>query len=359
MMKIKTLKALKIVAIGAFALVLTLCAIPYASAQEDNPEQAAFSNPAETAADQAADETTLLDISQPQIKDDSYQQVDEISAEGEGEATDGEDTGHGVLALWVNGERVVQTPQQVAEWERGLYACETEEEYNAYLENVAYYNKGVDMSRFEWTWDEMREIYTDEQIALLKKDSNAKKRMPNAIGMSAQQAYNMFTNAGFIVRFIYQYSATTPIPAGYCYEQEVPAGERHRLGTSFFIWIQVDRADVRLTMPNVVNQPEAQVRQWLSNMGFANVDYQYECSDRSAGYCIAQSIAMRTVVGIDDYLRITISLGPPPAPPSVEPSAEPSVEPPAEPSVEPSAPPSVEPSAEPSVEPSPGGEPTP
>ena len=358
MVKFRMLNALKVVLLCVFALIMALLQTPQVSAQESEIAQADFSEPAETAAVEVSEEARLLDIVKQQEAEDSLQQAQDVSLEGEGEEAAGDGSGdsggevRGVLALWVNGERVVQTPQQVAAWEKGLYACQTEEEYKAYLENVAYYNKGVDMSRFEWAWDELRKIYTEEQIALLKKNDTTRKRMLNAVGLTPQQAYRMFTDAGFIVRMSYRYSETTDIAAGYCYDQEVPAGQLWAKCASFFIYIQVDRSEVRLTVPYVVGQAEDQARRCLTYWKFANVDYQYEYSDSwRAGICMSQSIAKGTVVGMDDYLRIVISLGMPPAEPTPEPTPEPTVEPTPEPTPEPGLEPPGETSAEPTPTP--------
>ena len=346
----------KFTAFCALIFVQVVCALPYLNVQASGETSVAYGSTATPAAE-ASSGMVMLSVDQPEDNGSACSQIqgkaesqegstgEETIGEGDGI---GEDTPTGVLALWINGERVVQTPQQVAAWEKGLYACKSEEEYNAYLANVAYYNKGVDMNRFEWTWDEMKEIYTDEQIELLKKDSNAEKRMLNAIGLSAQQAYSMFTKAGFIVRLVNCYNPDTDIPVGYCYEQEVPAGQLHRLGTSFFIWIQAEKPKVKLSMPGLTGRSEGEIRQLLGNMGFSNVEYVYEYSDSAtpAGYCIGQSVAAGSVVFSDDYVRVVIKLEPVPIV-TPEPSAppEPSV------STEPSLPPEPTALPEPSVTP--------
>ncbi|MEL7604344.1 MAG: PASTA domain-containing protein, partial [Bacillota bacterium] len=189
-----------------------------------------------------------------------------------------------------------------------------------------------------WHWDELREIYTDEQIALLQADSNVKKRMPNVVGMSAQQAYNTLTSAGFIVRLTYCYSATSSVPDGYCYLQEVPAGQMWRQGDTFFIWIQEPKPRFHITMFDIFGFSEGQIRGWLANIGYTNVDFQYQYTENGtpAGYCIGYSPSVGTVVYPEDHIQIIISLGPPVAEPSAElsPGTEPSPSP--EPTVEPS-----------------------
>lgn len=343
MNKMQVLKLLKVAGVFILAAVISVCSIPQVTAQESaETELAAASEPVQTAEATPDNDSALLYISHDEDGDTPVQQVTEISVEGEGDEYDsGEAPGNeGVLALWINGERVVQTPAQVAAWEKGLYACQSEEEYNAYLANVAYYNKGVDMDRFEWAWDQMREIYTEEQIVLLKQNSNAKKRMPDAVGMTAEQAYRMFTDKGFIVRLSYQYSATATVPVGTCYAQEIPAGTLHRLGETFFIWIQAEKPRTKVIMPSLVGKTEGEIRQQLSNLGFTNVDYQYEYSDSAmpAGSCIGQSAAAGSTVWCDDYIVIVIKLEPVPI---ETPSTLPE-----EPGETPSEPPTESPSAD-------------
>lgn len=55
-----------------------------------------------------------------------------------------------VGAKWVNGEAVPMTVAEVDEFLRQIYACETKEEFEALMDTVAYFNVGLDVSKFLW-----------------------------------------------------------------------------------------------------------------------------------------------------------------------------------------------------------------
>lgn len=55
-----------------------------------------------------------------------------------------------VAAKWVDGEIVPMSDLELAEFEEQLYSSKTKQEYKDVMKNIAYYNKVIDMKRFDW-----------------------------------------------------------------------------------------------------------------------------------------------------------------------------------------------------------------
>lgn len=144
----------------------------------------------------------------------------------------------GVAALWVDGEKVAMTQQQVTEFEEKLYSCQTKEEYEALLETIAYYDDGIDMSRFPWYWEELIEIYGEEQVAMMRNGKGELKKVPNVVGMEVMKAFNILQDTGFIARISYEYNPNSNVAINHCFMQDPPGGSKWHTNSIVGIRIQ-------------------------------------------------------------------------------------------------------------------------
>lgn len=210
-----------------------------------------------------------------------------------------------IAGMWVDGKRVPMTYEQLAEFERKLYSSQTKAEYVAMIEAVAYYNRGVDMTRFSWYWDDLDDSYSysDEQIAIMKSGRRDYLTMPDLYGMEIKQAYRYATDRGVLVRFFYNYNANCSLPAGYCYNQDIAAGSKIKADASVivnvqmpgppameaFIWdpddwdfdinarhaefLSIDKFVI--TIPDIIGMTAEQATQTLEAAGFQSIRVMY------------------------------------------------------------------------------------
>ncbi len=206
-------------------------------------------------------------------------------------------------AKWVNGVLVELTPQELTEFNRKLYNTKSYDEYMALMATLAYYNNGVNMTKFSW-WDE-----TEKNVGFV---------VPDVIGMTVPQAYKTMTDAGFGVNVIYKYSAESTLPLGYCYAQEIPAGKRSST-TGFKIFIQAQEKiqtnenlpgydSLVVTIPDVVGMSESAALSALRNSGLSNISvlYQEERNGTKLGFCYAQNIAAGQMLPHNTNITICI-----------------------------------------------------
>ena len=337
MKKILISDIIKYFALGVFAIVLSVTIRPVAGitaeseAAQQSREQTSVEGEVVLVDIQAEDNLVnlqhietetkaeeVINTQEPSIQDDTYIETD-ISKTG-------------AAAMWVNGEIVPMTRAQTAEFLKKLYACKTKEEYSAMLETIAYYNGGIDMSRFPWYWDELAELYSEDQLAMMQRP-DAERRVPNVVGMSWMNAYNTMTEAGFIVRLAYFYSPGSSQPLNYCTRQEVEAGTKWSINASFFIHLQgpellggltvrrlpgdmdfdfydeMIRQNNLAKIPNVIGMTESEALKTLAESGFKNVSVFY--TNRNSGTkvdtCLYQDGA-RTESGLASTLNYSIGI---------------------------------------------------
>lgn len=315
--------AFKITALCVFALLFIISGTSKAGAQEKQDfrkfEKILFAPQPSDIPQPELDvrEAVRADIKQTQQISGGEETIDNEAIDEkvvEDETADSESEPRGKAALWVNGEKVVLTPAQLAEFNKKLYSCQTKEEYKALVSTIAYYNGGIDLSKFPWYWDDLKEIYTDEQIEMLKNNGNERRKIPSVEGMAAQAAFRKMTDAGFVVRLTYWYSPNSSVAPGYCYKQEFPAGTLWNIDASFFLWIQTDPPAPTFPpppLPPIMPPPPPP--------------------------------AMPPVLPTPEPVQTTA--------PSEEPNVQPSTEPSLSPSEQPSEEPSEEPTAEPTTAP--------
>ena len=132
----------------------------------------------------------------------AYALAQEAKLEGDTSIIETDGNGEPVASMWVDGKSVPMSTEQIDELEEKIYKCKSQEEYEALMGTLQYYNKGVDLSRFSWFWDEMEPLYSDKQIAQMKSGKREWKKVPDVVGMKAREAYNRMVDAGFITREI-------------------------------------------------------------------------------------------------------------------------------------------------------------
>lgn len=103
-----------------------------------------------------------------------------------------------------------------------------------------------------------------------------------------------------------QYSST--VEKGHIISQSVESGKTLDEGADFVVTVSLGKA---VTMPNMYEWTENQIRAWCSKNGvvLSSVDYKYD--PEANGECIGQSINPNTLVREGDYLDVVISLDDP------------------------------------------------
>ena len=222
-------------------------------------------------------------------------------------------------AFLIDGKVVPMTQSQVDELEAKLADCKSQEELEALMSNVAYYNKGIDCSGYEWYWDSKRGIYTDNQIAILRSPKIAVK-MPNIIGMDYRQAYDCLTDLGLVVRIIFYFNPNSSMPVNCIYNQDINAGCTIYTNAALQIYAQApseiyldvsipwypddndfdiyqvaaelrENGVIAVKIPNVIGMTEQEAVSLLEGSGLKNVVVRYAIGDQNIapGICLSQA----------------------------------------------------------------------
>ncbi len=129
--------------------------------------------------------------------------------------------------------------------------------------------------------------------------------VPDVRGRSKDEASEIIGNAGFLVGYDYEYSEESP--DGTVISQSPEAGAKARAGDT--VTIIISRGSEPVTVPNVLNLPEAEAKQQLADMGLnvaVSSDYNDEILE---GNVISQSIVEGKQVERGTTVTIVVSLG--------------------------------------------------
>ena len=332
-------KRLVLSGIKYFSLALILCLVAVAGAaspfkaEPDAPEASGLVAAAATPVPTATEKVLVQLSEQPAWGRQDELAVTQMAMEGDGADTVSPPDQEGSAAYLVDGKIVPMTYGEISSFEERLYACQTKEELDALLDSVAYYNKGIDMSRFPWYWDELREIYTDEQIEMMQTRPDEQRLVPYVIGMHWKQAYNVLTQAGFIVRIFYYYNPDSDLPVDYCYAQDFSEGRLWNINASIYLSIQApeqicDEAVARMpddddfsieqvaqdiidnnfptsVVPDLFGMTYFQAERALQNAGYSRIlcldDYAKDCGVEP-GQCYDQNYQAGEVVKINEKI---------------------------------------------------------
>ena len=222
---------------------------------------------------------------------------------------------------WVNGTRIDMSEEEVTDFEKGLYDTKTKEEYIKYLEesDIAHYDKGIDLSAFEWTWTEMKSMYADHRVDIVRYSKPFNFEMPNIVGMSAQKIYELLDGMGALVRFYYYYSPDANVPVGHCYFQDPEVRTIYGTNCGVMVTLQAPKEivnesvgwdpddnsfdieaiarDIRengsyaIYVPDLIGLNAEDSKKQLNDLGFVDVriDYSYYRTDIEPGIVYEQS----------------------------------------------------------------------
>lgn len=320
-MKHRLHKVLKIVSIAMLVLVIGILNGANVSAKNDNNIQK--KNDKENIEQNKA----AVAFVDKQVEDTMYNQKQSIQKlntfedkmpEEDDRYIETDNAAEDAAAKWVNGVAVPMSKAEIATFLDELYACETQAEYEDMLDTLAYYNGGIDLSKFEWYWEDLKQYYTDDQIEKMRYRQNRKQKVLNVIGLAAMDAYNKLTSEGFIVSLNYIYDSNTDIPIDYCYAQDPPGGSIWDINVSIGLWIQApealdgesvirkpddeefdigsiaqeyrDTVEYYTTIPNVIGLSEAQAIRALETADLRDVRIQYGFHGKEIadGVCVNQ-----------------------------------------------------------------------
>lgn len=202
-----------------------------------------------------------------------------------------------LAARWVDGIRIELTVDEISEFEKGLYATKTKEEYIKYLEesNLAYYDKGIDLSVFEWYWDDMKMIFSDHRVDVIRKTKAEDRVAPDVIGMSAQEAFELLDGMGCLVAISYYYDPDFNMPVGYCYQQDPMPGVSFTTHSGIRLTVQ---APVEITSESIRWDPD-------------DKDFDIDAIAREIHESDSFGVAVPDVVGMyyEDAKRVLEDLG--------------------------------------------------
>ena len=223
-----------------------------------------------------------------------------------------------VAASLEDGKSVPLTKDQLSDFEAKLYASQTQKEYEATMSTLQYYDKGVDLSRFSWYWDSLKDIYSKQQIEMMKSGKYEWKKVPYVVGMKAGDAFKLMTDSGVLARVSYYYNPNSDLPADYCYSQDIATGTTIRTDACVMLTMQTpkelagvlinwnpddvdfdinaiaqkirDTGTYSIYMPDVVGLPGDEAKSKLEAEGFENVTICYVRTDDSiaTGLCFNQ-----------------------------------------------------------------------
>ena len=230
-----------------------------------------------------------------------------------------------VAAMWVDGESVPMSQEQVSELEKKIYACKSQSELDALMRTLQYYNRGVDFSRFDWYWVQLEPLYSDKQIAQMRYGKREWVIVPNVVGMKAREAFQLMSNLGFLARLAYYPNPSSDLPVDYCYGMDATPGELWPTDASIILSIQapmeIDEGifwdpddldfdinaiakDIRengrytIPMPNVVGLSADEALRVLEEAGYKNVQIGYSIivNDAAPGCCYDQAFPPGTPI---------------------------------------------------------------
>lgn len=333
-------KALKIVSIAMLVLGIGIINGANVSAKNDNNTQKKNEN------QNIEQNIVTVAFVDKQVEDTMYNQKQSVQrlSTVEDKIPEEDDTyietdtaAEGAAAKWVNGVAVPMSKAEIEEFLEELYACQTQEEYEDMLKTLAYLNGGIDLSPFEWYWESLDELYSDEQIAIMRTGKREWKEVPNVVGMEAMEAYKYMLDRGFLARLNYYYDPDSDLPVDYCYAQEIAPGTLWNTDASIILSIQApyellgvsvnrdpddenfnfdkeifDQHDINY-VPNVVGMTESDALRALEDAGFYNINvyYDFNYTDTPVGICTCQDWPAGEARAATGWMGIYIQSEPP------------------------------------------------
>ncbi len=129
--------------------------------------------------------------------------------------------------------------------------------------------------------------------------------VPDVVGRGKDEAETLLGNAGFQVGFDYEYSED--VPDGNVISQSPGAGTKAKPGET--VTVKLSRGAEPVTVPDVMNLPEAEAKQQLEALGL-NVAESSDYNDEVAeGNVISQSVVAGKMVERGTSVTIVVSLG--------------------------------------------------
>jgi hypothetical protein len=159
--------------------------------------------------------------------------IDDV--DGSQVAVDGQ--GNPIAARWVDGARVSLSWKELDAFETRLYQCSTPAEMEELNATLAFYNRGIDFSRFPWYWDDLRGYYSDAQIRILQ-GARTFRRMPDLLGMEVRKAYDLLLSLRLCGRFYYCYNPDSDAAVGSVTFQDAIPGVSWNSDAGILISIQ-------------------------------------------------------------------------------------------------------------------------
>lgn len=173
---------------------------------------------------------------------------------------------------------------------------------------VYFIGTAAGVFRFGSNRDETQQVEEQEPTEEAQKPTEDEEQVtvPNLLGKTVEEAEEELKDTGLGLVKAGE-KASDEYPAGQIMEQSVAAGEQ--VGKHTTIEYTLSTGSAALTVPNVINQPQATAEAQILDMGLQTTIENNYSADVPAGNVISVSPEVGTAVNAGDTITLVVSLG--------------------------------------------------
>ena len=173
---------------------------------------------------------------------------------------------------------------------------------------VYFIGTAAGVFRFGSNRDETQQVEEQEPTEEAQEPTEDEEQVtvPNLLGKTAEEAEEELKDTGLGLVKAGE-KASDEYPAGQIMEQSVAAGEQ--VGKHTTIEYTLSTGSAALTVPNVINQPQATAEAQILDMGLQTTIENNYSADVPAGNVISVSPEVGTAVNAGDTITLVVSLG--------------------------------------------------
>ena len=173
---------------------------------------------------------------------------------------------------------------------------------------VYFIGTAAGVFRFGSNRDETQQVEEQEPTEEAQEPTEDEEQVtvPNLLGKTVEEAEEELKDTGLGLVKAGE-KASDEYPAGQIMEQSVAAGEQ--VGKDTTIEYTLSTGSAALTVPNVINQPQATAEAQILDMGLQTTIENNYSADVPAGNVISVSPEVGTAVNAGDTITLVVSLG--------------------------------------------------
>ena len=173
---------------------------------------------------------------------------------------------------------------------------------------VYFIGTAAGVFRFGSNRDETQQVEEQEPTEEAQEPTEDEEQVtvPNLLGKTVEEAEEELKDTGLGLVKAGE-KASDEYPAGQIMEQSVAAGEQ--VGKHTTIEYTLSTGSAALTVPNVINQPQATAEAQILDMGLQTTIENNYSADVPAGNVISVSPEVGTAVNAGDTITLVVSLG--------------------------------------------------